>query len=91
MHYLAVLIMDNSPGSIYDIISKGGVPALLFVILYGGFKKDPWWVFGWTYRELLERTGAIQKTSEEWKGLALSSTNLASQFAEMQKSKVHED
>lgn len=39
-----------------DLATRSGpVAALLLVILWGGFREKPWWVFGWVYRDLEKR------------------------------------
>lgn len=57
-------------GSLVDLVARGGLLAFLIVSLYGGFKKDPWWVFGWVYREKVEE-------SEFYKNMALKGVNIA--------------
>jgi hypothetical protein len=34
---------------------NGPFAGLLLLILWGGFKEKPWWVFGWMYSDLLDR------------------------------------
>lgn len=58
--------------TIFSVLDKGGVLALLILILFSGVRK--WWVFGWVYREEKER-------SAEWKDLALSGTRIAEHMA----------
>ena len=60
------------------------VAALLFVILVGGSKKAPWWVFGWLYQERV-------KEANEWKKLALRGTGLAKKAVKIAETKVVED
>lgn len=63
-------------GTVLSIVDKGGVVALLILILLGGVRR--WWVFGWVYREEKER-------SQEWRSLALSGTKIAEAIADQAK------
>lgn len=67
---MIILAQENVPTGVFDWVIQGGLVALLLVIFYGGMKKDPWWVFGWSFREL-----KVEK--DEWKRLALQGTNMA--------------
>ena len=49
---------------------------LLVIIIYGGSRNDPWWVFG---REFNDE----KRDKEEWKQLALASTGLADRATEV--------
>lgn len=60
------------------------IALLLFLILVGGSRPDPWWVFGWLFKE---RT----KERNEWKKLALSGTGLAKKATDIAEKKVAED
>ena len=51
-----------------DLVQKGGITALVLMILIGGAKE--WWVYGVTYRRLL-------RDRDEWRSIALSSTTMA--------------
>lgn len=51
----------------WDSITVG---ILLVIILYGGSRKDPWWVFGREFKDLT-------KDRDEWKDLALAGTGIA--------------
>lgn len=53
---------------IFDFISKGGVAALMILILVGGSKE--WWVYGVTYREM-------KQDRDDWRDMALAGTQLA--------------
>lgn len=57
-----------------DYVSKAGVVVLLVVILYGGFKQEPWWVFGWQYRAVVEE-------KEEWKEVAKKAAHIGESAA----------
>jgi len=60
-------------GQVLDLISKGGVVALLLIIVVGGVKKI--WVFGWIYSEL-------QADRDRWMNLAMENLHLAKQATE---------
>jgi hypothetical protein len=54
--------------AILKLITDGGIVAILVLTLIAGAKR--WWVWGWTYTDLLaERDG--------WKTMALHGTTLA--------------
>lgn len=60
------------------------VALLLVILLYGGSRKDPWWVFGWMFKErTLERN--------EWKKAALKGTLLAKRSVEVAEEVVEDD
>jgi hypothetical protein len=71
--------------TIVDLISHGGVPALLIVILYGGFKEKPWWVFGNTYRDLQTRYDERGKALDKWWETARKATSVSEILAQIQK------
>lgn len=74
---LSVLMDAGAPSSLLDYISRGGVPALLLVILYGGFKPNPWWVFGWTYRDLQQRYERRGDALDRWWSAVRQATTTA--------------
>lgn len=55
-----------SEPSLLDYASRGGIIGMLVVILYGGFRKEPWWVFGWVYRDLLVRYNRRGEQLDKW-------------------------
>lgn len=63
-----------SPTSIFDYIQSGGIIAVLVFVIIGGAKR--WWVFGWQYKELLERCEKVQTSNEVWMNLALRGVNV---------------
>jgi len=69
--------------SIFDLISKGGVIALLISIVYGGYKK--WWVFGWIYKESESRTAKAEGERDDWRDIALHGTHIAEQTVDLFK------
>jgi len=64
-----------------DYASKGGVVVILVVILYGGFKDNPWWVFGWVYRDLLARYIHRGHQLDKWWDVARRATTTAEVLA----------
>lgn len=59
--------------SIVDLITKGGFPTVLAIIIYGGLKK--YWVFGWQFQEL-------EADRDRWMQLAMGNLNLAQKATE---------
>ena len=57
--------------ALYELINKGGVGALLLIIVVAGIKRC--WVPGWLYRQIL-------KERDEWKQLALRGSSLATRI-----------
>lgn len=55
---------------------------MLVIILYGGFKKDPWWVFGWVYRDLLFRYNRRGEQLDKWWETARVATTTAQTLAQ---------
>lgn len=49
---------------LYRLLNSGGVVALLVLILYGGWKAAPWWVFGREFRAMAEER-------DRWRDLAM--------------------
>lgn len=65
------------------IIPDLGVAALLVLILLGGYKG--WWVFGWQYRELLNRHEKLRADRDKWQDIAMSANNLVELLAKLRK------
>jgi hypothetical protein len=78
MHIVASVVDIQG---ILKYVSQIGVLAYLAITLYGGYKK--WWVFGWIYRESLERINKLEKERDDWRDLALHGTNLAEQTVDL--------
>lgn len=49
---------------LYRLLNSGGVVALLVVMLYGGWKAAPWWVFGREFR-------AMTDERDRWREVAM--------------------
>jgi len=62
-----ILAAANDSLTLLDYISKAGVVAILIAILYGGSKKDPWWVFGREHRACLAREAEFKEIA--WKSI----------------------
>jgi len=60
--------MNLTIRDILGLVSDGGVPALLLIIIYTGLKKK--WVFGWYVEE-------ISTDRDEWKQAAKAGTFIA--------------
>lgn len=74
-----------------DIVKQGGpLAALLGFILYGGFKEKPWWVFGWTYRDLLSRHDRLRQEKDAWRDSALAAGNVSLWLSKKEKREVGE-
>lgn len=70
------LLFETLSADPIGLVSKGGLLVALLVALYGGAKENPWWVFGRTHRESLER-------EKEWKAMALAGTDIADKALEV--------
>ena len=57
--------------ALYELINKGGVGALLLIIVVAGINR--YLVPGWLYRQIL-------KERDEWKQLALRGSSLATRI-----------
>jgi hypothetical protein len=71
--------MAGEVSSLLDLITQGGLVALLLIIIYGGAKRL--WVFGWVYE-------ALKQERDEWKAAALSGTLLAAKAVESAETAV---
>lgn len=72
-----ILATDLDFGTIIHYVNTGGVVAILIIILLGGAKK--WWVFGWQYKDLEERTKRVEESNVMWMQLALRGANVTEQ------------
>lgn len=61
--------------TIWDVVSRGGLPAAMALIIWSGVKQL--WVWGWLYRDAISRIDQMRLERDEWKSLALRSTHLA--------------
>lgn len=72
------MIVAAGEDVLIDLATRSGpVAALLLIILWGGFKKEPWWVFGWVYRDLLERYERRGEALDKWWETARRATSTA--------------
>lgn len=62
-----------------DYASRLTVLAGLLIIIYVGAKQNPWWVFGWRYRELREELGAMRVERDAWQKVALENIDVNKQ------------
>ena len=82
----ALLLADTTDSLLIDLATRSGpVAALLIIILYGGFKQNPWWVFGWVYRDLLRRYNRRGEQLDKWWDTAQKATATATTTAEFLK------
>ena len=51
------------------------VAGLLGFVLYGGWRR--WWVWGWAYKDVLERLATLERDRDEWKFMAMTGTRTA--------------
>lgn len=59
---------DMTFKEVLDLIPGIGVTTLLFLVLYGGYKR--WWVFGWQYDFIVSQLNiCIENASEREKFL----------------------
>ena len=76
--------MDAALKWLLDNWDQVTVALLLVILLFGGSRKDPWWVFGWLFRErTLERN--------EWKKAALKGTSLAKRSVKVAEEAVEDE
>ena len=80
-----MLPLSATDTSFIDYASRGSVIALLVIILYGGFKKEPWWVFGWVYKEVVERFDKLESAYDNLQQITIRSANAAQTLAEHEK------
>lgn len=64
---------------VLDFLNRGGMLALLIVILVGGHRK--WWTFGWIYQEKA-------REAEEWKERAWRSANTTDKALDVAQQKA---
>lgn len=84
---LSWLISDaTNPKSVIDFLNAGGILGLLVVILYGGLRKNPWWVPGWLYRDSMRAFGEMRDEKDAWRQTALKSSEITTQaFDDMRR------
>lgn len=78
---IGMLLAADDAASFLDYVSRGGVVGLLIVILYGGFRREPWWVFGWVYRDLLGRYVRRGEQLDRWWETAQKATATAQELS----------
>lgn len=61
-------------------LSDLGLPALVFFVLYAGFKQ--WWVWGWQYREIQAQNQKIQAQCDYWRSMSLRLMHVAEKSVE---------
>lgn len=53
------------------LISAGGLLPFLLLVLYGGWRSTPFWVFGREHRKLEHRLEKTEKDLEHWREVAI--------------------
>lgn len=53
----------------YSLLNSGGLLAGLILVLFGGWKSNPWWVFGREFRR-------IEQERDHWRDLAWKGVNV---------------
>lgn len=77
------MIVGDAAQSWIDIATQSGpVAGLLAIVIYGGFKRQPWWVFGWVYRDLEKRYERRGEQLDRWWEIAMRSATTAQTLAE---------
>jgi hypothetical protein len=61
--------------TLVEFLSKGGLVGVLVAILIAGMKG--YWVWGWSYKECLERERQLRQERDEWRDLAVHGMDLA--------------
>lgn len=86
-----MFLAADQTASLLDYLSRASIITFLIIVVYGGYKM--WWVFGWYYKEALERCTLVEtrlaKMEQEknaWRETALKGANIATRaFEEFQK------
>jgi hypothetical protein len=54
---------------VYSLLNSGGLLAGLILVLFGGWKRDPWWVFGREFRR-------VEEERDRWRDVAWKGVNV---------------
>ena len=73
-----ILLNIDTPQTFFDWINTGGIIGLLAFIIVGGARR--WWVFGWQYKELLDRYQKIEESNVMWMQVALRGVSVTEQI-----------
>lgn len=60
-----------TPDELLRLISAGGLLPFLLLVLYGGWRSQPFWVFGREHRKLEHRLEKTEKDLEHWRDVAV--------------------
>jgi hypothetical protein len=53
----------------YSLLNSGGLLAGLILVLFGGWKANPWWVFGREFRR-------VEQERDHWRDIAWKGVNV---------------
>lgn len=73
---------DLSLDTVLKLIGGGSVASILLSILYGGWKKNPWWLFATSHERII---GVIEKAAAE--AIAIRDRRIAEQDAELRETR----
>lgn len=65
------------------IAARITVTFVLIVIVYGAYRR--WWVPKWVYDEKTNQLESMRSEKDEWKEIALRSTNLAETMGQIRQ------
>lgn len=54
---------------VYAFLNSGGLLAGLVLVLFGGWKSQPWWVFGREFRAMVQERDQWRTTAERLMGI----------------------
>jgi hypothetical protein len=60
-----------TPDELLRLISAGGLLPFLLLVLYGGWRSSPFWVFGREHRKLEHRLEKTERDLEHWREVAM--------------------
>lgn len=70
-----MILAELSASDAFNYANKASIIVVLFVILYGGYKK--WWVWGWSYKDMCERFERMEDEKNAWRETALKGKDIA--------------
>jgi len=79
--YLHYLFSEVTITDIFKWVTSGGIVGVLLFVLVGGYKG--WWVFGWQYKDALDRIDQAEKERDDWRDIALTGTSMAERTVDL--------